>query len=366
MHCAMVIYLEDYEAFFDDYGLRFCLDKVADVLDGETADILIVDGFEKIPPKVVHQYAERGVKIADASSVRDSVVRDSPHLEKIAGLSSYLQICFIRHLVLERWFSDSPVMSFDADVIWRYSPHRLAKLWTGGSFVFDGSPCLTFAQDKTWFESYREGLRQWCVDPSFGVEFFDRSLNRKGVQHDQDLLQHLAATGRIELDLHSIRAHPSTDRFCMFANPLAPQHGLPKEEHEGVVFSRRDGVESFNDRIVPFWHMQTGFSRYLAYYYIARKALFTEGRIPYYNPSNAYNAITLNAMKFIYYKILKGGMTERKYTFLARQIRRGALYHDFFDTDLPYEIFNDRTWWKPGLFAEPRPQADLPGALAAG
>jgi hypothetical protein len=366
MHCAMVVYLQDYEAFFDDYGLRFCLDKLAGVLDGETAHLLIVEGFERIPRKLVFQYAERGIKIADAKPVYDAIKADHPWLEKVEGLTPYLRVCFIRHLVLERWFSDGPVVSFDADVIWRYNPHRLAELWTGGSFVFDSSPCVTFAKDHSWFESYREGLRRWCVDPAFGVEFFDRSLNRKGVQHDQDLLQHLAATGQIEMDVHCPRTHPSADRFVMFANPLAVEHGLPRDQRQDIVFSREDGVERFNDRIVPFWHMQTAFSRYLAYFYIARDAVFTEGRIPNYNPQNPYNAVTLNTLKFLYFAILTGKMADAKFAYMARKLTRASLYKDFFETDLPYEIFNDRVWWKPGVFAEPRQQTDLQGALAAG
>jgi hypothetical protein len=254
---------------------------------------------------------------------------------------------FLRWLILERFFGDDPILAMDSDIVWRADPYEFLNKWkAGGSFLCFSSTCLVFIKGRHWYESYRDGLDRMSKDPTFGREYSKSKF--VGLYHDQALCQYLSRQGVMENDKANLTGHGLSEAYLMTANPLVL---APAPSEERLSFAKSDNGEFINGKKVPFWHMQTSFSRYLGSALIIPAITgLTHFRIPFEQKARTLPAdLSAELLKQMYFQIASGEIVVTNPKFLEYTSRSGQ-YDEFFDGDLASTVFTDEKWWRPGVW----------------
>ena len=157
MKCAVVLLVNNFRELDELYGFDYTFRSLANSGLSEPFYVLIADGFKRLPWRFVSRWKTERIHIVDASSVVETLLADYPYLRELAAKRTF-RITFLRHLILERFFSGEAVLSADLDIVWRVDPYRLFGTWREGFFAWSGSGFLTYDDSPEWFQTYRAGL----------------------------------------------------------------------------------------------------------------------------------------------------------------------------------------------------------------
>lgn len=357
MTCAMVLYFDQpFEEIDAILGLTASAEiRMRSAEPKEDIYVLISRGFENISEAARGRLSELKYHVVDASDALNAVRNDYPFANepRVWRGEAFHEMCFLRWLVLEKYFGNTPVLAMDADVVWRVDPHHLVEQWkSGGSTLCYSAPCFVFIKNGNWYEAYKSGLRRCAEDPSFGSEFSRDHFT--GIYHDQALIQYLLSKGELENDNVNLLGHGFSDEYLMAVNPLLlapPRGGAP------LTFERVGNSDLISGKIVPYWHMQQRFSRYLwTVKFLSDFIGMDNVRVPYgrhtkYEPETA-GLVLNNLHQFI----RRGDVTlnHKRHRHLKALTTREGIYREFFDGDLADHTFRENVWWKPGVWATSR------------
>lgn len=355
MPCAMVLY---FDRPFEEVDAIIGLTKGAEIRMAsarptDDIQVLVVRGYDLVTDAQRDRLKELKYRLVDASGVLDQVRRTYAFANetRVWRGEAFHELCFLRWLVLETVFGDEPVLAMDADIVWRTDPHRLLESWRqGGSTLCFTSPCFAFVRDRSWYEAYRSGLQRLAEDPSYGSDFARDRF--KGLYHDQALLQHLIQTGELENDTENLLGHGLAERYLMTLNPLSiapPKGGAP------FTFERAGGADLIDGKVVPFWHMQQRFARYL--WAVKAFPLFTgrrDLRVPLERPGKGEPNPAGLMLDYLHFYLQRGEIELKlpKLEPLKGFATRAGVYEAFFNGDLARHTFTDAVWWKPRVWAQ--------------
>jgi hypothetical protein len=170
----------------------------------------------------------------------------------------------------------------------------------------------------------------------------------KGLHHDQALCQYLAKTGVIENDEPNMTGHGFSERYLLSANPLGI---APRAAEAPFSFEQEPGIERVDGRVVPFWHMQTWFVRYLFLVRFLPQLLGDpDVRVPFDRDGADLGGRVLSRLHELVRKrgMVFGEDPER----WVQLTRRSVVYQEFFEGSLAREAFTERRWWKSGVWAQ--------------
>jgi hypothetical protein len=351
MTCAIALWVDKPFAEIDKrYGFMKAAELRMALKPTEEIVILVLRGFENIDKKTARRLADLKHRLIDASHVLAEVRASYSFANetRVWRGNSFHEMSFLRFLVLEKFFGDSPVLAMDSDIVWRVEPYLLLEKWkNGGSFLFDQSTCLVFIKGRSWYDSYRSGLSRLAADVKFGADFSRGGST--GLYHEQAMCQFLAQRGELENDASNIRAH-GLDQYAFSANPLSafPQLTRP------LLFEQDATGERVNGKPVALWHMQSTFSRYL-FTALLLPALTGRNhfRIPYerrttQQPTNVAAEIFAHVYSRMLQDFVKfSGKLQRYNQF----INRASQYEHFFNGNLARTLFTEDAWWQPGVWA---------------
>jgi hypothetical protein len=349
MKCAAVLIVKNFSELDEAYAFDYAFRSLAQCNLSEPYYVLVAEGFRNLPRRFVSRWKSENIHIVDGSSVLESLLRDYPHLRSLSAKRAF-RSTFLRHLILERVFAGEAVLSVDADVVWRVDPYKLFGQWNGGFLAVGGSGFLTYAQSPEWFQAYRTGLESVIAAGELAADFStDSSVTR--IMHDQHLIQHLVATGLMTNEWVKCWSTEAFRDLCLRANPLSPKTGFRKPPAR-LAFRRENDREYFNDSLIPFWHMQTGFSTLCSFLFI-RDALDGEpqGRLPFPAAKSGEGNLKASLMRTLRRLILDQKISERSLRDLRPLMSRRGVYEQFFTGDLPHRLFTDEVWWEPDVFA---------------
>ena len=206
---AMVLW---FDKPFADLDPSFGLTKSAEIrMKTNPSDdifVLVPRGFANMEPRTVNRLRELRYRVVDVAPLL-AAVRDEYPFANEARLwhnDPFHEMCFLRHLIMEKYLGDSPVLAMDNDIVWRVDPYELLKSWvSGGSFLCFGSACLIFIKGKVWYQSYREGFERLAKDSEFGKGYSKENFS--GLYHDQALCQFLVRMKIMESDHANFIGH---------------------------------------------------------------------------------------------------------------------------------------------------------------
>jgi hypothetical protein len=355
MPCAIVLFVDrPFEEADRNIGLVMSA-KIRQVSAAPTRDIevLVIRGFEHIAEAERRRLKKLRYNLVDASGVLASVKARYPYANetRVWRGEPFHEACFLRWLVLEEYFGSEPVLAMDGDIVWRVDPYTFLDAWTsGGSTLCFGAPCFAFIRERSWYEAYRSGLERLARDPGFGGDFAKDHF--KGLYHDQALLQHLLRIGDLTDDTANLTGHGFSDRYFMTVNPLGIH---PPEGEAPLTFEQTRTEDRIGGKVVPYWHMQTRFARYL--WAVRAFPLLTgrrDLRVPYEAGGvEAPNPAVLMLANLHSY-LQRGGITleHPKLRVLTELAGRSGVYSQFFNGDLARLAFSDAVWWRPGVWAQ--------------
>jgi hypothetical protein len=307
-----------------------------------TIDVVVLSGYARLGEGYRGRLEALDYRLHDAGALHETLARRYAALEQFG---TYERNCFLRWPVLAELFPGEKLLHLDGDVVLNESPERLGRMLDGVTFVLQGCPAITaVSRPDDWFAAYRGELDRLASDvPGYSArawgerDGWERSerdkwagqRDRRIITSDQDLLSHLIHTDRI-LQTRPTEVLARSAGYFWFENPLYID---AYDASPPFRYERRAGADYINGMRVAFWHLQSHFSDYL------NRAWFRNRFLPLARDRVARDAAF--------------GTAHRAYRRLTRGrfgTRRFVCEHYFERRDLG-EVFREKVWWKPGVFA---------------
>jgi hypothetical protein len=349
MKAAVVLIVRDWEALNEAYAFDYAFQALAETGLSEPYHVLISEGFDKVPPAVVERWRGANILIEDGSKTQASLIAEEPDFRALPDNATY-RVTLLRHLILHRHFGGEPVLSVDADVVWRMDPYRLFGGWRGGDFILGGSGFLVHASSPEWFAAYRAGLKSALTGGALTADFSEPKFGVSQVLHDQHLIRHLESKGLIGDHWEACRRSPELSGLALMSNPLYPKLGL-LDPPERLTFERTAAGDSFSGHKVAFWHMQSSFSFLCSFYFLAQPMIDRYGgRLPFPRAKAGRDNLKTAALHQLRDLVVAGQVEDERLKRLRPQMFRRGLYKSFFQGKFPARLFTDAYWWEPGVF----------------
>ena len=349
MKIAVVLIVRDWAALNEAYAFDRAFQALADCGLTQPYYVLVAEGFEKVPPAVVERWKAANILIEDCSATVESLLAEEPDFRGLPDNPTY-RVTLLRHLILERYFGGEPVLSVDADIVWRMDPHALFGGWTGGDFALGGSGFLVHAASRDWFGAYRLGLKSVLTGGALTADFREEKFGNDRILHDQHLIRHLTVKGLMCDDWEACRRSPALAGLALMHNPLYPKDGLV-DPPARLVFERTAEGEALSGAPVAFWHMQTSFTMLCSFFFICQPLIEQHGgRLPFPRPKAGRDNLKAAMLHRLREMIVAGQIDEPGWKALRPLMFRRGVYKAFFSGKFPALLFSDRYWWEPKVF----------------
>jgi hypothetical protein len=306
-------------------------------------DVLFLEGFERLDERYKANLVESGYTLHDANSIYAEL---EPSFQALKQFGDYEKKCFLRWLVIARYFAKEKIIHYDGDIVFNDSPARIAEKLSGKTFILQGCPALAVVTQPDWFDQYYQHLTLFTNDiATYSAQAWDRQINsedthtrwfgyrdRPVISSDQDLFRHLLYVQEIyQDDLSQILQ--GLENYILFENPLY----LDAYHPQSIPFQyeRRQGIDFLGNQQVMLWHMQSTFSAYLCDFIFRRRYFpWKSGQLQ---------------QKGVEAKLRELG---QKYLRL-KPLSRLDVYHYFFDQTDFRDLFTEHHWWRPSVFEKP-------------
>jgi hypothetical protein len=305
-------------------------------------DLLFIDGYKLIDDNYKHELEELGYRLHDATNIYSEIERNYYVLNQFGD---YEKKCFLRWLVIRKYFPGEQIVHFDGDVVFNECPCTLSENFNGKTFILQGCPALTVISNQDWFNQYEENLKLFASDitgysdsawgKKLGLEEDQKnwvgSRDRKIISSDQDLFVHLLHTNAICQDKPNVILQGLND-YLLFENPLFVD--LYYSHFKPFKYTRVREIDFLNDKRVAIWHIQSGFNYYLGNFILRQKYLqfLFKTKLQYEDKNIEYY------LRRLVTKTMK------------QQPSRLDTYRYFFEDNNFSELFSAKTWWQHNVF----------------
>jgi hypothetical protein len=304
-------------------------------------DVLFIEGFERLDDDYKANLAESGYTLHNASSIYAELEQPFQALNQFGD---YEKKCFLRWLVIARYFAKEKIIHYDGDVVFNDSPDRLAELLNGKTFILQGCPALTVITQPDWFDQYHHHLTQFSNNiATYSAQAWEHRItsedaharwlghrDRPIISSDQDLFRHLLYTQQIyQDDLPQILR--GLEHYILFENPLyLDAYHLHSNSFR---YERRNGIDFLGSQQVMIWHMQSTFSAYLCDFIFRKQHLpWKTGQLQQQGFESKIRELGQKYLRF-------------------KPLSRLDVYQYFFDQSDFRELFTEKHWWRPNVFS---------------
>lgn len=339
-----------------------CVARIREL--GSQAEIAIpfLQGFKDLRPSWLEDVRSYDVNIFDASDITQQVRARLPRFGTVYRRWGTIQdLCIVRHFVMEK-MGGTPFIFMDNDIILNATPEELQEAYPGQTFLAEGSPCFGLVSDSDWLKILCEYTCLLHDDPAeyakavgFSGNVDDLSDPAKSLGSDQMITRHLI-TANI-LPTQSPAFYSKAEPFI-----LAPSWFSFDRVGTGLEYKRISNRDTVDGKVVAISHIHKDFLNYLGTYnYIVELGQFRGfGRIP----PPAYLAtddlkpsgVMRLAEKLSFARYLemlhdyeRNHSSEPLPPRRDPYSRRNAIKRFYQDGDFS-AVFNDSSWWKPGVW----------------
>lgn len=311
-------------------------------------DILFLDGYDRLEERYRVSLQELGFNLYNVQKIYSDLAEKYSLLNRFGD---FIQKCFLRWLVIKKFFSGEKIIHYDADVVFNEDPLILSRKLAEKTFVLQGCPALACISDVDWFSHYEDNLKLFVSDMErySNHAWIEREGWELSEQHkwagqrfskiiasDQDFISHLIHTDQIKQDKPS-EILPLLQDYAVFENPLyihAYMEDLP------IRYERVNEIDYFGKKKVLFWHMQTSFNACLYRFILRRKFLpILSGR------KLANHLENINLETYILSLPIR---IKRKMSGVDNT--RLNVYKFFFEKHDFSAVMNSGTWWRADVF----------------
>jgi len=305
-------------------------------------DVLFLEGLNLLSEGYRDKLSALGFRLHDMES---SHLKAKSKYSLLARFGDYERNCFLRWLAIRDFCGKSPLVHYDADIVFNATPDEIEADFAGLTFILQGCPAYARLEDSSWLVSYGLELDQFVADiesysadawqqrSAFAATFQGRNgslWDRRILSSDQDLMQFLTLSGRLpQADAATVNGRCSS---LLFQNPISI--GADIHLPLPLQYGRRDGIDYIGERKIAFWHMQSDFCNYLGYATFLH-LLGSRRRVPWVRGERPLSYLTYRALARLNPAYSRGGL-----------IRRYFSDHE----DLGF-LLNDVRFWQERVFA---------------
>ncbi len=331
-------------AFEKSIPLRWLGERNLNLGSKNKINLLFLSGLDRLGFDYRDELKHLGYTLIDCSKIYDDYSKQYCGLDRFGD---YEKKCFLRWHVIADIFGHEPVIHYDGDLVFNEIPENIESQLAQFTLVLQGCPAFVSTGKSDWLDEYKKNFREFIKDIDAystnaweerqGWELSSRtkwsgSRFREIISSDQDLISHLIHVDRLPQD--KPRDVKSKTDLVLFDNPLYFYvycgELVPAQYNRGT-----GGVDYLNGRKIAFWHMQIDFCRYLRSI-IRRGFLNKLSRCKNHLEQWSFE----HSLWQVHDMILRRGMD------------RLQLYRHFFETTDFSCVFNDKTFWKPGVFGQ--------------
>ena len=333
----------DAESFEETYPLKFLGERNNTLGFSNKINVLFLSGFNLLSDEYKNSLIESGYKLHDVNLIYSEF---SEKYDILGLFGDDEKKRFLRWPVINKYFCGERIVHYDGDIVFNEDPEAIKDKVGALTFVLKGCPAFTVINDPEWFSQYEEQLKLFTDniddysekawesykkyevinDPKWaGMRY------RRIISSDQEFLSHLVCSDLI----HQSKPDDimkNLGEYILFDNPLWPSqinHEIP------FTYKRIDGVDYFNDKKILLWHMQSGFTFYLARFIFRQKFLkpFASQRLP----------IDING---------KGieAFFNKKLNKFTKHLSRLNVYNYYLRANNFSGVFKSNIWWKQTTF----------------
>lgn len=307
-------------------------------------NVLFLEGYELLDENYKKSLQELGYELHDNEKIYKELNNKYNNLSRFGD---YEKKCFLRWLVISEYFGGDDIIHYDGDVVLNEAPATIQEKVRGMTFVLQGCPAVTVISDNNWYSQYKCNLDLFVSDiVDYSTKAWKSNLGREEakkigagirkreiISSDQDLLRHLIQTNSIcQERIENIELNLSD--YAFFENPLY-LHSYHNYSFP-IKYQRMTGIDYLNEKKVLFWHMQSDYISYLSKFIILKE---------YLTKTPIAQKLNLSPNKIEHY-LLKIFKKAKRIDRLSRL----DVCKFFFEQRDFSEVFNDRTWWKEGVF----------------
>ena len=317
-------------------------------------NILFLSGFSLLSDSYKRSLIDLGFILHDVSSIYDEFEKKYFQSNRF---SDYAKKCFLRWLVIDKFFNGEEIIHYDGDIVFNEDPKIIAQKLKGKTFILQGCPAFAVISNADWFKQYEEHLgffakdiegyceKAWEERAGWDVTFKTRwagSRFSKIFLHDQDFISHLIHRGKIIQDPVEEVMFALRD-YIFFENPLFVHsydenfpYSYSREKGIDYLFYNRDEVlNKLYKKKILFWHMQSCFNFYLAKFILRRKV---------------FRFLPLGGIKLNLFKNDWEDRVNKKMAVFFKHTNRLDVYKYFFEKNDFSRVLRNNIWWKNGIF----------------
>lgn len=340
-----------------------CIARVRALGSQVPIDIPFLIGFQELRPSWLEDIRHHGGNIFDASDLTEKFRHRLPRFSAVyEAWGTIRDLCIIRHFVMEEMGISTPFIFMDNDIILNANPENLGQAYAGMTFLAEGSPCFGFVSDTGWLKTICDYTCLLHDDPisyaravGFNGNIGDLSDPVKSLGSDQMITRHLIAAGILKTQ--SPKFYCSQEEYI-----LAPSWFSFDRVGSGLQYKRIDNRDTVDGKIVAISHLHKDFLNYLGTFAFVEEITGLQGfgRIPppaYLDSDDLPGSGVLKTKN----KILFSNSLANLHSFARSKSksplpfdkdpysRRNAIRRFYEEGDFS-AVFNDRTWWKAGVW----------------
>ena len=284
-------------------------------------------------------------EIHDCSKLFQEISTQYPKFDKFG---EYEKNCFLRWILIDRYFKHCPFIHIDGDVVFNEDLSIISTLSSRHTFVLQGCPAFSVINNHEWIKQYESELNKfhddisnysriaWKLRKNWRSSKNDKwagSRYRRIISSDQDLISHLIHCNLLIQDRPK-EILETFSQYILFENPLY----ISSHNQAPLKYWYEEEIDYFNNKRVLLWHFQKYFSEYLLASVIHR-LLF---RIPFI--PKKFKPLSENPN--LYARFLYGVVK-------ILGIDRRTAYNKYLLSSTRFSnIYSDASWWQNNAFTQ--------------
>lgn len=306
--------------------------------------IIIIEGFDKLTDNYITSLEDTGYSIINGEPIYQKIGKKYSQLNRFG---QYDKKCFLRWLVIDEIFNESPIIHYDGDIVFNETPEALHKALGCFTVVVQGCPAVVSIRDTSWMQIYKKNLdnftnniekyssNAWTLGIGQERSNFQKWAglrSRSIISSDQDLIRHLIHTDLIPQD-DPRQINNKNPNLIFIENPLFYFHY--NMDLYPFVYKREKNIDYIGNKKIAYWHMQNFFTDYLKriyfFYYLLKIPLKVDNSL-----EMSDNGIIINSYNQLAAKMFKK---------ISSRYSRKDICKIFFENVDFSALFNEKIFW---------------------
>lgn len=143
----------------------------------EKINVLFLEGYKLLNEEYKESLQELGYELHNNEKIYQEL---SNKYNELSRFGNYEKKCFLRWLVISKYFDGDDIIHYDGDVIFNEDPSNVQEKLRGMTFVLQGCPAVTAISNNNWYSQYKYNLDLFVDDiVDYSAKAWKLNLGRK-------------------------------------------------------------------------------------------------------------------------------------------------------------------------------------------